>query len=683
MFQSRLTTQNRKKEIMWDDRVVFLLSLSEQEGKEEEITILEEEDTAVFCPKGRVCTKEPCFGPQEYYEAKEGLIYELDFPEADEFMALYQHKDWWIRPAFLKSVTEIPERTQLLLWKKGTVYFVLIAVCGRECRTDLAGIRQGVQVKMAPGAGGRKYLDDISLVMAACEDPYLCCEKAVKRALAYKRQPSLHRKNKKFPGIFENFGWCTWDAFYHDVSHDGIRGKMQEFRDKQVPVKWVLIDDGWLHADYDACLLEGLDAGKEKFPEGLSGCVRELKEKWGVEKVGVWHAVMGYWNGLKQNSEAETLLKGGVTYLPDGRILPSPEKGRAFTFFDVWHDYLKNNCGIDFVKVDGQSCISLAYGGWESYGKASREIQKGLNASAALHFDDQIINCMGMAGEDMWNRPGSSLSRSSDDFVPEVPGSFAEHALQNSFNSLLQGQFYWGDWDMFFSSRADNVKNSILRALSGGPVYVSDKTGETDPEYIYPLLRENGSVIRCDNVGVPTLDCLLHDPLLTGSLKIWNQYGENYLIGAFAMGEHAALEGRLSVSDIPGLKGKNWYVYHYGQEEMRKLRQGEAVPFSFSEKGAELFLLVPDKKDFQMVGILEKYVACGCAEVLSEEKNRIVLRTEAAGTLGFISARPVEKILAGGKEIQLLSRKENFYLAGIPDCGSLVEIYLEGGMKEL
>ena len=51
----------------------------------------------------------------------------------------------------------------------------------------------------------------------------------------------------------------------------------------------------------------------------------------------------------------------------------------------------------------------------------------------------------------IWNRPSSAVT-SADDFVPQVPHGFKEHAVQNSYNSLLQGQFYWGDWDMFFSS---------------------------------------------------------------------------------------------------------------------------------------------------------------------------------------------------------------------------------------
>lgn len=242
---------------------------------------------------------------------------------------------------------------------------------------------------------------------------------------------------------------------------------MQEFRTKKIPVKWVLVDDGWLSADYEEQTLTDLDARKSQFPYGLYGCVQELKKEYGIDKVGVWHAVMGYWNGVREGTAAHAALQAGIKALPDGRLVPAPAADKAFLFYERWHDYLRNHCGIDFVKVDGQSAISLAYGGMETYGEASREIQKGLNASAALHFENRIINCMGMASEDMWNRPSGAVARSSDDFVPNEQNGFREHVIQNGYNNLLQGQFYWGDWDMFYTDHTENRCNSMLRAVSG------------------------------------------------------------------------------------------------------------------------------------------------------------------------------------------------------------------------
>jgi raffinose synthase len=40
-------------------------------------------------------------------------------------------------------------------------------------------------------------------------------------------------------------GWCTWDAFYHDVSAQGIMSGLDSFRRAGVQPRWIIIDDGW------------------------------------------------------------------------------------------------------------------------------------------------------------------------------------------------------------------------------------------------------------------------------------------------------------------------------------------------------------------------------------------------------------------------------------------------------
>lgn len=117
--------------------------------------------------------------------------------------------------------------------------------------------------------------------------------------------------------------------------------KMDELADKQIPVRWVLIDDGWLDADYKKQVLKGLDAAADKFPQGLGACVNKLKKEYGISQVGVWHAVMGYWNGLEPGSPAREALQEGSRVLEDGRIVPDAEAGKAFRFYDTWHDYLR------------------------------------------------------------------------------------------------------------------------------------------------------------------------------------------------------------------------------------------------------------------------------------------------------------------------------------------------------
>jgi hypothetical protein len=313
-----------------------------------------------------------------------------------------------------------------------------------------------------------------------------------------------------------------------------------------------------------------LDADLERFPGGLSTTVRHLKEEHGIRWVGVWQAIMGYWNGIDPNSEAFREFSEDLEVLPSGKVLPCADTAHCFGFWNKWHQYLKH-CGIDFVKVDSQSSISIFQTGRRNFGEASRGIHTGLEASTALNFDGSLINCMGMAPEDIWNRPQATLSRNSDDFVPKVPHAIRENALQNAYNSLLHGNFYWEDWDMFWSGHEAAKQNAILRALSGGPIYLSEPIGKANPEYIFPLVMDEGRILRCSGVGLPTRDCLFSDPVKgTVPLKIFNHFGNDYAVGVFNISESEQVcHAEISASDIPELQGKTVWIYDWQTVPLR------------------------------------------------------------------------------------------------------------------
>lgn len=631
----------------------------------------EADGVTVVKVRGEWKVKEPYFGRQKYFSHQQGLLLELGKIESDSgFMAVYQHKDWWLRPAFFQKNSEIPERTQLLMWKKDGIYFAAVSVCGNMLRSDMKSGEKGLSLMVSSNCGGMPVMEDVVLSMAEGTDPYLCCERAVKRILQILDKTKMYRTNREYPEKFRYFGWCSWDAFYHKVSEQGILDKLEELKEKKVPVGWVLIDDGWLDADYEKQQLMGLDAQKSTFPVGLLGTVKKIKENYLVNHVGVWHAVMGYWNGVKEGSGAYGELKDHMDRLADGRCVPGAEEGKSFSFWNHWHNYLSNHCGIDFVKVDGQSAVSLFYGGLKTYGEASGGVQKGLGASAALHFQNHIINCMGMAPEDMWNRPSGAVIRSSDDFVPEVPHGFREHAVQNSYNSLLSGQFYWGDWDMFWSSHEENWQNSMLRAVSGGPVYTSDKVGETNPEYIMPLLLDHGLLLQCEENGMPTTDCLFEDPVNTlYPLKIFNRFRDCYMIAAFNISsKEECLSAELGTGDIPALIGKEWWVYAWKMQKLFSLSDDRKVCCSLEPNDGELFLLVPKKeKALVPLGLMDKYLSVAAIKTAKIEERRAQIILKQGGRFGFLCTEPKPAASVQGADLLLTSRDGLLYEA---NCSS-------------
>lgn len=95
-----------------------------------------------------------------------------------------------------------------------------------------------------------------------------------------------------------------------------------------------------------------------------------------------------------------------------------------------------------------------------------------------------------------------------------------------SYNSLWMGQMIQPDWDMFQSDHVCAEYHAASRAISGGPVYLSDHLGEGSHnfELIKKLAFFDGTVPRCIHYALPTRDSLFKNPLFDKEsiLKIFN-----------------------------------------------------------------------------------------------------------------------------------------------------------------
>lgn len=233
------------------------------------------------------------------------------------------------------------------------------------------------------------------LYIHAGEDPYNLVKEAMKVVRVHLGTFKL-LEEKTPPGIVDKFGWCTWDAFYLTVNPQGVLEGVKGLVEGGCPPGLVLIDDGWqsIGHDSDPPTQEGMNqtvAGEQmpcrllKFQEnhkfrdyvspkksttrkkGMGAFIKDLKEEYkSVDYVYVWHALCGYWGGLRPNvpalPEAEVVkpkLTPGLELtmedlavdkiLSTGVGLVPPEK--AEEMYEGLHAHLES-VGIDGVKVD-------------------------------------------------------------------------------------------------------------------------------------------------------------------------------------------------------------------------------------------------------------------------------------------------------------------------------------------
>ncbi|KAJ6845553.1 stachyose synthase [Iris pallida] len=540
------------------------------------------------------------------FEADEPLsrhVVPLGRLEGIRFMSIFRFKVWWTTLWVGTNGSDVENETQMVLLdrseRSGTPpgpngsrpYVLLLPILEGPFRASLQSGEEEEEnvVDLCVESGSNATTGSLftsTLYVRAGDDPYALVRDATSVVRAH-LGTFRTMEEKTPPGVADKFGWCTWDAFYLKVHPEGVREGVRRLAEGGCPPGMVLIDDGW-----QSICGDGEEVGEEdgmnhtsageqmpcrltKFEEnnkfrryqnkssrrsGLGAFVRDLKDEFGtVEYVYVWHALCGYWGGLRPRAPglpearvvAPKLSPGLERTMEDlavdkivdngvGLVLPE----RAGEMYDGLHSHLQS-AGIDGVKVDVIHVLEMLgeeYGGRVELAKA---YYRGLTESVQKHFNGNgVIASMEHCNDFMLlGTEAIALGRVGDDFWCTDPngdpaGTFwlqGCHMVHCAYNSLWMGNFIRPDWDMFQSTHPCAPFHAASRAISGGPVYVSDSVGEHDFELLRRLALPDGTILRCEHYALPTRDCLFEDPLHDGKtmLKIWNLNKFTGVLGVF------------------------------------------------------------------------------------------------------------------------------------------------------
>ncbi|HHV08817.1 MAG TPA: hypothetical protein GXX75_00870 [Clostridiales bacterium] len=584
------------------------------------------------------------------------------------YCAQYQHRDWWSRPAFVTSPEQLPERTQSLFVKGKTGYGYILPMLGDKTKTYIStGTKTQIVFEMTAYTEGINQVRDCCFLLTEGKDLYDCSRRVFQKACELKNIPM--KSERSYPEMFEYFGWCSWDAFYQDITEDKVLEKVEEIKSKQIPVRWIILDDGWLSGK-DQCLAS-FRPDPEKFQNGFKELTAKIKKETDISRIGVWHALGGYWGGIAEDSQLAIQNKDNLYKTKNGKLIPhyNPEKG--YGFWRDWYSYLKEQ-GIDFVKVDGQSALKNYYRNNEEIAKVAAGTHKGIEKALMMLMNGNIINCMGMAIENILSRPVTCISRNSDDFVPDAEQGFQEHMLQNAYNGLYHDNVYVCDWDMYWTKHPDAAKHALVRAISGGPVYVSDRVGETEPEEIKPLTYHDGRILRMDRCAKPTTDCIFASPLERQALKLSNTVNGTGAIAAFHISNSKeAIHTTLSPSDIYDLAGEEFGAYNYFEGTFTRMGREDKLPLCLQEKEYALVLFLPLQKSVTPIGLVDKYMSAHAVQAIHETGcgTEIVLRE--GGLFAFYKREAPELIFLKTGNLtekeERAEKKEGYYLVDLSE----------------
>lgn len=594
-------------------------------------------------------------------------------PGARRYTCTYRREPFWMVPQAGTDPTQVPGETQWLLVDAGDDRVVLIVpLIESPFRASLVGRDGALRVVVETGDPAVIGSEALAVYVAVGPDPYALCAQGAQAVRA--RLPRCRlRQEKPVPAFADDFGWCTWDAFYQEVSHEKVREGLESLRAAKVPPRLLILDDGWQSERTIASgerRLTGFPANA-KFPGDLAPTVAMAKQEFGVRTFLVWHALHGYWGGVDPEAFPELDIRvvprsygpGILATMPNaniewwGALVGVVAPSSIHRFFHAYHRHLRTQ-GVDGVKVDNQAAtegVGMGFGGRVRLMEAYRE---ALESSVQLLFGGRLINCMSCANEMFYTAEASTLTRTSTDFWPNLPASHGQHLATNAQVGMWFGEFCWPDWDMFQSGHAMGAFHAAGRAVSGSPVYVSDKPGTHDGALLRKLVLSDGTTARALEPGRPTRDCLFADPTTEDRLlKIWNRTPVGGLIGAFHARHHAQPEerrpitGEVSPADVPGLAGSRFAVFAHHAGTLQVLEREERLPVTLPPQGAEVFSIVAIEDGAAPIGLIDRF-ASGATILRHQRHGReLVIELRDGGTFACYTARAPRAVLVDDEPV--------------------------------
>ena len=575
-------------------------------------------------------------------------------PGVRRFLACARDGAWWMVPRSGTTLAQVPLETQFLLLDLVGGEQVLIApLLDEAMRYTIEGSPDGLVLVGETGDAFRGARGGLAAYIARGTDPYQLAEQGA-RAVAARLPGCRLRTDKPLPDFIDRFGWCTWDAFYHAVDPTGIRAGLTSLRAAGAAVGFLIIDDGWQSTAVQATGEERLTSfrANAKFDSSLAPTVRMAKEELGVSRVLVWHNIVGYWGGMDPGDlpgyGAQTVARSfGQSLLQVQPLVNHPVWSQAVTrpdaggirrFYDDYHRHLASE-GIDGVKVDSQAVIEGVANGSGGRVVLTTAYRRALEDSVHQHFHGRLINCMSH-GTETWYLPGASnLNRGSNDFWPNDPTSHGLHIWTNAAVGLWFGAFQTIDWDTFQTRHAMNWFHAAARAVSGGPVCISDKPGVHDPAVLRAVAMSGGRIPRALDPGRPGRSSLYGDtPLLT----IVNRNRHGSVVGAFNREQTGATVAiRIGADELP-VPITDLAAYGFRTREVA--RSGLALNLAPLEW--EVVTLSPISDGLAIFGLAELLNPGGAITNLTWQDGACTIELADGGELvGWAARKPT--VLAG------------------------------------
>jgi hypothetical protein len=589
------------------------------------------------------------FSPDEAVTLKIGHLPDVDgsvffHNRSDDFQNFDCEGLWWSQAVFAKDpVKEIKnDWGMLMLWKYDDgLIGGMIPVTTEKVFSKMCGAKGTLSI-IASTASCEVGTQTYPLVLISFADSV----DGVIRNLfdSYSQiNPNLPDRVKGQIGPpFDKLGWCSWNAFGQNCTEENILSAVKALSQKNIPVKYIIIDDCWQdtirrdsqsHAEglSDAKLVS-MDCSKKKFPSGMASIIAQCK-RLGIESVGLWHAMNGYWQGIDPDGSLFREHPEWFMTIEDGCVIPRP----GTEFFKKWYELMRQ-WGADFVKVDNQGFHRRQMTYKKSFCEYMTDLQKDLR-DAAMAASMRVIYCMATHPENIFNAMPQQLLRVTNDFIPNDVYGTRKHVVNNFYNSAWLGNLFWPDYDMFQTMDSNAVALAHSLAISASPIYTTDEPDRINSELIRKLVLPDGSITRYDVPARVLESRFFDDPFAEDAIMVVMAQAKSAItLGLFNMScSGRAVHGHITLKEI-GLCEENYLVYSdTGAFAAKIVSKGGCIEYFLKSLRSDLITLAPVRSGFAVIGLIDYFAAPAMVLEIIETGTGYQIKLASAGRLLYYS----------------------------------------------
>jgi len=536
--------------------------------------------------------------------------------------------------------------TFMMLQKANGQYLALLPLVSNRIGNTFSIQNQNVYLTVATYGTDTENVDAPLMSYAQSANPYEAVRMAWELAMKTDniKENINWRSDKEYPEAYRYLGWCSWEHYKKDINEEIILDAIQEIKKSPIPFRWVLVDDGYLDHKNGQLLSFGVD--KKKFPNGWDPITSQKDDK--IKWMGIWRNFNGYMQGISPEHTMSDLqehlaLRDSTSNKP--RFMPKISSEAANAFYNEMTTNTKKS-GFDMIKVDFQS-DNFRYNTGAS------------NAILGVHYNNsgleencktkglQLLNCIAQQNFNVFNHRHSAIIRGSVDYKT-TKDRLDVTLVQNFANAFWLGHTHWLDQDMFYANFEETAQlMAVARAMSGGPIYLSDEPQNIDDTVLKPLTYADGRILGTLAPAVPLPESLMQDPYREGKAFRVIAPLKNNTAAIMAVNLNQNDEDvntHISLKDYPfaggmiqpykGLwdlpkEGVLLYDHYSGSARVLK----DDYQFTLASRKERLFLLSPIKNGWSVIGRPDKYMSASAFELLKVNHKMVKVKMVEDGPI--------------------------------------------------